>query len=221
MFACAFCAINFELAQEPQQHHAHAQHETPIAIMQRLNLEELEVHVSHLKEVMHCILHTIMFARAFGLVTPEDVYIDFMDFYYVKANNDVINKRIDEKTEEFCSSFAKRKAKKGQMTLSFFEKQASSTFFGGGKFENVCWEQWTINISLTSSVPKTANLANDLRDRVMYILRVVHLNKSHIPPITTKDVTPFSYEITMGGSSEGGVVGMVWNILKAPTPLLS
>ena len=31
------------------------------------------------------------------------------------------------------------------MTLSFFEKQTSTNFFGG-KFENVCWEQWTVSI---------------------------------------------------------------------------
>ncbi len=52
------------------------------------------------------------------------------------------------------------------------------------------------DISLTSSVQKTANLANDLRDRVLRILKTVNEQKNHIPPVANRDITPFPYEVS-------------------------
>jgi len=192
--------------------------------IQQFHIEELELHISYVKEVVQCILHTIIFTRAFGLVRPVETSIDFLDFFYVRCDDEGIEKKVDEKTEEFVHSFAKRKVNKMQIVLSFNEKRAKSNFFS--KYDLVCWEQWIINISLSNKeVDKgkiNTALAKELEKRVVYVLKLVNENIGHIPPITNKDITPFPFEITLPNSnSEGGVVDMFWNILKSPPTLLT
>jgi hypothetical protein len=61
------------------------------------------------------ILHTIIFTRAFGLVRPSEVQIEFLEVFYVKCDDKSLEMKIEEKTEEFVASFSKRKTKKGQV----------------------------------------------------------------------------------------------------------
>jgi len=96
---------------------------------QQMNVEELEVHTSQLKEVVHSLLQTIMFVRSFGSVKPSEVHVEFLDLYYIKCDDKSVDLKIEEKAEEFCTSFAKRKTNKGQIVLSFYEKKQKNNFF--------------------------------------------------------------------------------------------
>lgn len=42
----------------------------------RFVVDELEVEAPLLRDVLRCILHTLVFQRAFGLVTPADAHLD-------------------------------------------------------------------------------------------------------------------------------------------------
>jgi len=187
--------------------------------IQQIDIEELEIHLSQLKEILQSIIHTIMYSRAFGLVKPIEVPIDFLELYYVKSEDKAMDLKVDEKIEEFSASLSKRKTNKGQIVLSFNERRPKSNFFSSSSV--VCWEQWRINISLTDSASKTTNLAYELRKRLLFVYKIVNENRSHIPPITTKEFTPFPFEITIPSASEGGVVEMFWGLLKSPPPLLT
>ena len=45
----------------------------PMANHHSLELEMLQVEHGHLEEALQCLLHTIMFNRALGMVTPREV----------------------------------------------------------------------------------------------------------------------------------------------------
>ncbi|XP_065632079.1 uncharacterized protein LOC112033099 [Quercus suber] len=46
-------------------------------------LKDLEVEHFEIREVLRCILHTIVFHRALGLVRPKDVDLELFDVTYV------------------------------------------------------------------------------------------------------------------------------------------
>jgi len=196
--------------------------------IQQFPLKELHVEQRFLEDVVKCLLHTIMFNRAFGLVLPREELIEALDFAYVRCDDVTIQKTFEESVEKFESVLVGRENKKGQLVLSFLEKRYKKIWWKKYE-EKVCWEQWVITISLTDKPQAEVEqeehevLAKRLRKRVFHILQIVNEKKNHIPPLKTNELTPFPYEITIPSAAESwGGVDMVWNILKtSPQPLLS
>eukprot|EP01112_Ceratiomyxa_fruticulosa_P008879 TRINITY_DN2302_c0_g1_i7.p1 TRINITY_DN2302_c0_g1~~TRINITY_DN2302_c0_g1_i7.p1 ORF type:complete len:106 (-),score=11.64 TRINITY_DN2302_c0_g1_i7:220-537(-) len=87
--------------------------------IQQFVVENIEVPRSHIQEVLHCFLHSIMFTRAFGLVKPNDVYIDSLDLYYAKADDGEIEKKIKASVDSFIDNLTKKKLKKSQAIFEF------------------------------------------------------------------------------------------------------
>jgi len=203
--------------------------------IQQFNLEELEVEHVYLKDILRCLLHTIIFHRAFGVITPKDVEIDFLDFVYVCVDDPTIEHDVQEKVEVFYNTIKRKDLKQVKILVSFYETRSKKGWFS--KEEKVCWEQWIININCLSPLnpnpnnnPQTwqphfppASYVVKLEERLSgvmrHILRVINDNKNHIPPLTSKEITPFPYDITISNMSEGW--GLLWNMLKSPGPLLN
>ncbi|EEH16659.1 hypothetical protein PABG_06746 [Paracoccidioides brasiliensis Pb03] len=69
--------------------------------------------------------------------------------------------------------------------------------------EEVCWEVWTVNVTIAT--PRTESdrtkvrkaMEKMLQKAVFKILAVVNKEKDHIPPITTSDANPFPYQIVL------------------------
>jgi len=202
--------------------------------IQQFNLDELEVEFVYLKDIARCLLHTIIFNRAFGVVTPKDVEIDFLDFVYVCVDDPTIERDIEDKVELFCNTIRKKELKQVKILVSFYETRYKKGWFSKQE-EKVCWEQWILNINCPSPPNPNNNqqplqphyppasyvvkLEEKLSAVMRHILRVTNDNKSHIPPLISKELTPFPYDITISNMSEGW--GMLWNMLKSPTPLLN
>ncbi|MQL85640.1 hypothetical protein Taro_018154, partial [Colocasia esculenta] len=116
------------------------------------HLKELEVEVFQVREVLRCefsssslrfmgfksreqlnccslrmrILHTILFHRALGLVRPKDVDAEVLDITYVQCGNAEIEKKIEEKVDNFYGWMEKHPNKKGQVCFQhFFVSEAS------------------------------------------------------------------------------------------------
>jgi len=197
--------------------------------IQQFPIKELKVEQRFVKDIVKCLLHTIMFNRAFGLVQPREEIIDAIDFTYVRCDDVTMQKSFEETAEKFESILLSRENRKGQLILSFSEKRYKKIWWKKYE-EKVCWEQWLISISIVDKAEGEKEqpdqhevLANRLRKRLFYILQIVNEKKNHIPPLKTNELTPFPYEITFPSTTESwGGVDMVWNILKtSPQPLLS
>lgn len=71
------------------------------------NLPELELATGQVREALQCILHSILFIRSPGPVTPQDTELEFFQFNYTKiANEAKIEKRVDDAIEAFLRSLS-------------------------------------------------------------------------------------------------------------------
>ncbi|CAI5504973.1 unnamed protein product [Closterium sp. Naga37s-1] len=74
-----------------------------------------------------CLLHTIMFHRALGLVRPKSIDSELFDITYVQCGDAEVERQIEEKIGQFSLWLEKNPTKKGQICLSFFEKRRPIT----------------------------------------------------------------------------------------------
>jgi hypothetical protein len=73
-----------------------------------LNLPLIEVEPHQVRELLRCVLHTIIFNRALGHVRPRDVDSELFDITYVHCGDEEVDRRIEAKISEFCQ-FIERK----------------------------------------------------------------------------------------------------------------
>ncbi|KAF5195016.1 Autophagy-related protein [Thalictrum thalictroides] len=191
------------------------------------NLKELEVEHFEIREVLRCILHTIVFHRALGLVRPKDVDSELFEITYVQTGDAELEKKIEEKIDQFIGWVEKHPNKKSQICLSFYEvKNKQATWFSN-KIERLYWEQWHVNLNVAQH-PKThsskshhskvvvdpgenvfedrsvrhAALETSLREVLFQIIKFVNEKKDHIPSIPNLEGVAFPYEITIPSSSD-------------------
>ncbi|XP_052195920.1 autophagy-related protein 101 isoform X3 [Diospyros lotus] len=212
-------------------------------------LEELEVEHFEIREVLRCILHTILFHRALGLVRPKDVDLELFEITYVQCGDMELEKKIDEKINQFIDRVEKHPNKKNQICLSFYEmknKQATMTWFTN-KVERSHWEQWYINLNVVQQ-PKVhsgkshhsklvvdpgessaleershrrAALEASLREVLFQIIKFVNERKDHVPPIPNLEGVSFPYEITISSSSDSAFgIDMFKRMLQTGHPTM-
>ncbi|KAL6222525.1 hypothetical protein ACLB2K_003584 [Fragaria x ananassa] len=175
------------------------------------------------------ILHTIVFNRALGLVRPKDVDLELFEITYVQCGDLDLEKKIDEKIEQFISWVEKHPNKKSQVCLSFFEvkKNKQASWFTN-KTERLYWEQWYINLNVAQTpkvhstkshhskivvdpgesaseerIARRAALESTLHEVLFQIVKFVNEKKDHVPPIPNLEgVVYFPHEITIPSSSD-------------------
>ncbi|XP_075514928.1 autophagy-related protein 101-like isoform X1 [Primulina tabacum] len=183
-------------------------------------LKELEVEHFEIREVLRCILHTVLFHRALGLVRPKDVDLELFEITYVQCGDMEVERKIDEKIDQFIDRVEKHPNKKNQICLSFYEvKNKQATWFTN-RVERLYWEQWYINLNVahhpkghsgkshnskilvdpgdTAAEARSARrtaLEASLRDVLFQIIRFVNDKKDHVPPIPNLEGVSFPYEI--------------------------
>ncbi|XP_072958055.1 autophagy-related protein 101-like [Typha angustifolia] len=183
-------------------------------------LKELALVSLEIRDVLRCILHTILFHRALGLVRPKDVDCRRFDITYVQCGDAEVEKKIDEKIDQFISWVEKHPNRKSQVTLSFYEVRNKHPTWFSNKTERLYWEQWHINLHITN--PKThgkshnntkasedngenaeetsfrhAALESSLREVLFQVINLANNKGDHIPSVTNSDVVSFPYEITL------------------------
>ncbi|XP_019185379.1 PREDICTED: autophagy-related protein 101 [Ipomoea nil] len=190
-------------------------------------LKELDVEHFEIREVLRCILHTVLFHRALGLVRPKDIDLELFDITYVQCGDVEVEKKIDEKIEHFIERVEKHPNKKNEICLSFYEvKNKQATWFSN-KVERLYWEQWYINLNVAQH-PKAhsskshhskavfdpgestseernarrAALELSLREVLFQIIKFVNEKKDHVPSVPNLEGVSFPYEITISSSSD-------------------
>ncbi|XP_047976763.1 autophagy-related protein 101-like isoform X2 [Salvia hispanica] len=180
--------------------------------------------VCNLMKLIAGILHTILFHRALGLVRPKDIDLELFEITYVQCGDVELERKIDEKIDQFLDRVEKHPNKKNQICLSFYEVKNKQPTWFTNKVERLYWEQWYINLNVaqhqkghsgksTSSkivvdpeaeerTVRRAALEASLRDVLFQIIRFVNEKKDHIPPIPNLEGVSFPYEITISSSSD-------------------
>ncbi|KAB8300269.1 hypothetical protein EYC80_000472 [Monilinia laxa] len=152
------------------------------------------------REVIRGILHTIFFHRFFPSIIPKTRDVLEMTLPYVE--NVEIETLIDQRTAALVREIdtssdlgARNTGVRGQMAVQFFEKKRRKAWFTKGE-EEVCWEQWTLDVTLAT--PRTESERAKVRSAMeamllkaaMKIVTTVSMEKDHIPPITTSEANP-------------------------------
>jgi autophagy-related protein 101 len=191
-------------------------------------------------------LHTIFFHRFFPSITPLsrevlDITLPFVDDQELDT---MIEKRTAELDRELSAerTHAPHSAGggaaggggRGNVSVQFFEKKRRKTWYmraayGGGD-EEICWESWTVKVTVAEPRTESGKLAEQtcvrrfctdannmvperakvrkameqtLLTTVMKIITYVNQNKDHIPPITTSESNPFPYQINVNQKDAG------------------
>lgn len=178
-----------------------------------VTLPELEVEQHQVKEVLHCLLHTIIFSRALGPVRPREVDLHLFDLTYADCGDLGVEAKVNEKVKQFCAITAKHPGKSNQVVLSFYETRKQPWVLGfGTQEERLFWEQWIISLAVSESnitfeeqnvrARRSAQLLAELEECVEAIVAAVNKKKDHIPPVVSSQAVTFPFEIAIRG--EGG-----------------
>ncbi|KAL3376402.1 hypothetical protein AABB24_003032 [Solanum stoloniferum] len=171
-------------------------------------LKELDVEHFEIREVLRCILHTIMFHRALGLLRPKDVDLELFDITYTQCGDVEVEKKIEEKITLFIDRVEKHPNRKNQICLSFCEVKNKQASWFTTKVERFYWEHWYINLNVahhpkghpgkshlskvvdpgeSASEERSARrtvLESSLREAMFQIIKFVNEKKDHIPAIS-------------------------------------
>ncbi|KAI6695275.1 hypothetical protein NL676_022985 [Syzygium grande] len=210
------------------------------------HLKELEVEHYEIRDVLRCLLHTIIFHRALGLVRPKEIDLELFEITYVQCGDQEVEKKIDEKIEQFIGWVEKHPNKKSQICLSFYEVKNKQVSWFSKQMERLDWEHWYINLNVAqqpkvhsvkshnSKVVDTgentleersirrASLEASLRDVLFQIIRFVNDKKEHVPPIPKREgVISFPYEIAIPSSSDSSFgMDMIKRMLQTGHPTM-
>eukprot|EP00898_Chlorokybus_atmophyticus_P003468 jgi/Chlat1/4121/Chrsp269S03956 len=197
-----------------------------------ISLKELEVEFYQIREVLRCILHTILFHRALGLVKPRDVDSELFDITYVHCGDPALDKTLEEKIDLFCNWVERQPGKpykSGQINLSFYEKRHKHIWFGT-KEQRLYWEQWCVHLSVVqpgsydTDAERTRRhkaLEEALSDVLLQILRVANDKREHIPPVVSPEVATFPYELTIPSASDSSFgMDMFKRMLQTQPPAM-
>ncbi|CAK8562356.1 unnamed protein product [Lathyrus sativus] len=201
-------------------------------------LNELEVELVEIHEVLRCILHQIMFHRAYGPVQPKDVHMELCNITYVQCGETEVEKKIEEKIEEFLDWLVKNPVKKSQICLSFYEVKNKKTFWFRNRTERVYFEHWYINLNLISDsteyrhsceegaleahIARREALEESIRNVLSQIIDFFTKEDYNIPPIPNfDDVISFPYEITIPSSSDSAFgMDIIMRMLQSGPPTM-
>eukprot|EP00164_Ancoracysta_twista_P003773 GFYU01005058.1.p1 GENE.GFYU01005058.1~~GFYU01005058.1.p1 ORF type:complete len:199 (-),score=33.24 GFYU01005058.1:454-1050(-) len=194
----------------------------------QFDLPELTVQPHQVKEVLRCLCQTILFNRALGSLRPRDVDSDLFDITYPRCGDPAMDRLVESKIEEFVRFLDKNDYRKGQLVLSFFERRVKKVWFSKHE-EKVYWETWTMNVDITPEIDHPGErqvvhqrVEEALRECLMQIVQIVNEKRDHIPPVTTTDVAPFPYEITIPNPADSwNPADLVKKMLQTPPPILS
>jgi len=175
----------------------------------------LEVYAdpTSVNDVVKGILHTIFFHRFFPSIRPKTR--DVLDLTLPVVEDVELETLIDQRTAALVRQLdttsdmgTRSTGVRGQIAVQFFEKRRRKAWFTKGE-EEVCWEQWTLDVTLAT--PRTESerakvrkaMETMLQKTAMKIVSTVNREKDHIPPITTSETNPFPYQISINPKVDG------------------
>ncbi|KAI9837516.1 MAG: hypothetical protein M1819_007167 [Sarea resinae] len=166
------------------------------------------------KEIVRGILHTIFFHRFFPSIRPRTR--DLLDLTLPIVDDAELDTLIEQRTTALIRQIdttstlaSSNSSSRGQIAVQFFEKRRRKAWFSTKAEEEVCWEQWTLDVTLatprTESERVKVRKAEEmmLHKTAMKIITMVNRDKDHIPPITTSEANPFPYQILINPKFDG------------------
>ncbi|KAK9359768.1 autophagy-related protein [Lipomyces starkeyi] len=174
-----------------------------------------------IRDVIKAILSSIFFHRLFGSIRPLSPPREVLEITYPSVDDPALDALIDEKLTRLTAALdtssqyianqpyagSTQHQRKAQIVVNFFEKKTRKAWFSKSE-EEVCWEEWIINISSitprneSEKIRVAKSAENQLQTIIMKVIDIVNDNKDHIPPIATTEANPFPYQISIPSETE-------------------
>ncbi len=121
-------------------------------------LSVLEVVSDEVREILHCLFHSILFHRALGPTTPLDITMNQLNIDYIKCDNADLNKRVDEYIENVLKQL-NTGVFLGVLTVVL-------TFYSNEKISGALWdthnkrpwEHWIVELKLVKTQKEKLNI---------------------------------------------------------------
>lgn len=210
-----------------------------MANCETFQLPAVEAEAHQVREVLRCLLNTILFNRALGYVRPVDVDSDLLDLTYVTVGEPELQAALEQRISELCSAVERcPPAEVAQVQLSFYERRQRQAWFGA-KDERLHWEQWVISLVVASpavSLSRSAlasgferscqgedqseQLREGMEAALTHITRCVSERRDHIPPVVSSATLTFPYDVTItwGGQRSAFSLSSVKKALLQASP---
>lgn len=146
---------------------------------------ELRTERAQASDCVRAVIWTVLFHRLFGGIEPKTG--EAMGVTYPSVSDAETEALVNDKARE--ASNLLRTGNEITISVNLYERRVrKSAWFA--KTQNICWEAWEFNVKIKED-------ESNLRSVLFEIVSVVDSLKDHIPPITSTDVTPFPYEISI------------------------
>eukprot|EP00775_Hariotina_reticulata_P000595 gene595-880_t len=184
------------------------------------SLSAIEVELHQVREILRCVLHTIMFNRSLGQVKPQDVDSELFDITYVHCGDPSVEARLEAKINEACTFFEKKPQEMAQLCLSFYEprRRPVNVAWFGKQDERLYWERWCINLCIVQSdvfsqdhhslaytnarCVRQAQRQAQLQSLLTEVVTRVNEKRAHIPPVVSSSPCSFPWDVAISGGSK-------------------
>lgn len=133
------------------------------------------------------ILHTIFFHRYFPSIKPS--YCEVLDFTLPLVADPeletLIDTRVGQLIRQLSSTSSPKSSVRGKLFVQFFEKKrrkigAGLGWFTGGKGEEeVCWERWSLEVTLATPKTEIGRSFDLHKDQINIVLTYVRAYQSY------------------------------------------
>ncbi|RPA86153.1 DUF1649-domain-containing protein [Ascobolus immersus RN42] len=158
---------------------------------------------NHVSDIVRAIISTIFFHRFFPAVRPKTR--DVLDLTFPSIDDPKLDAQIDAQVSSLLEGFNNGTSKSsGRISVQFYEKRRKKSGWFLRADEQVCWEEWVLNVKLVSARTDSerrnlrTKMENQLSNAILQIITAVSHHKDHIPPITEMTSNPFPFQITVG-----------------------
>nr|XP_025885406.1 autophagy-related protein 101 isoform X4 [Solanum lycopersicum] len=157
-------------------------------------LKELDVEQFEIQDVLQCILHSIMFHRALGLIYPKNVDSELFEITYICVS---FYESKNKQTSWFTKNVERCYWEHWYINLSVAHNPKADS--GKSHHSKV--------VNLEEGAPnerevRHSGLESSLREVLLQIINFVNEKKDHIPSIENLEGTSFPFEITISSLSD-------------------
>ena len=146
-------------------------------------IKGLKLKHRQIKEALRIIIHSILFQRELGIVTPRTIESE-CGIHYLTLNDINTDKVIEEQLSIFQQRINDQNC--GTLILSFCQNIKRKSFLLFQENSKLVWEEWKIPVRLQHSPSEdprkiNAKLAKKLRKRLLAIIERICERKEHLP----------------------------------------
>eukprot|EP00762_Andalucia_godoyi_P003567 ANDGO_04266.mRNA.1 Autophagy-related protein 101 len=168
-------------------------------------------------DVLRCLLHTILFQRAVGIVKPREMEPESLPgVTFVQNDDPELDAIVEEKLNLFNKALetTANMPEHVQIHVTFYERHVRKGLFGKSE-ERVVFEQWIVPIQLVHGTAAGGTLQGSALSgsasssihglvvkRMLEVVKLADAKKDHLPPITVVEDekgASYPFDITMPG----------------------